>query len=113
MIANKTTLSIAALALASGVSLAQAQVEEDSSAAFDRANKAMAAAMGMPAADSTVTTHANGMTSASMGLEAMKMLVVRQNADGSYSYGHADSSNEAQDFMDGQGAAHIEKREEQ
>jgi hypothetical protein len=100
-----------ALAAITGVSLsAQAQVEEDSSAAFERANAELGAAMGLPAADSTVTTHANGMTSAHMGLEAMKMLVVRQNADGSYSYGHASSEGEAQEFMHSENTT---QREEQ
>jgi hypothetical protein len=103
----RTSVAIAAVSSLSLVAHAQ---EEDSSAAFDRANAELGAAMGLPAADSTVTTHANGMTSAHMGLEAMKMLVVRQNADGSYSYGHASSEGEVQEFMHSENAT---KREEQ
>jgi hypothetical protein len=70
----------------------------------------MGAALGMPAAASTVTTHPNGMTSASMGLEAMKMLVVRQNADGSYSYGHVGSESDAQEFMESDSATQTEEQ---
>ena len=100
-----------AFAAATSVSLvAQAQVEEDSSAAFLSANQELGAAMGLPAAESTVTTHANGMRSANMGLEAMQMLVVRQNADGSFSYEHAGSASEAQEFIDSERAT---QREEQ
>ncbi len=79
---------------------AQADVAEDSSAAFKAGNEALGAALGLPAAESTVTTHANGMTSATMGLSAMKMLVVRQNADGSVSYDHAASAEDAKEFIE-------------
>ena len=92
--------SVIAIASITGFSLAaQAQVEEDSSAAFERANAELGAAMGLPAADLTVRTHDNGMISAQMGLEAMKMLIVRQNPDGSLSYGHAATDSEAAEFL--------------
>ncbi len=78
--------------------LAHAQVEEDSSAAFSEANAEMEASLRMPSAESSVKTHANGMISARVGLESMKMLVVRENEDGSYSYGHAGTESEAQEF---------------
>ena len=81
-----------------GVSAAQAQ-EEDSSAAFQADNEVLGAALGLPAAESTVTTHANGMTSATVGLSAMKMLVVRKNSDGTLSVGHVSSQEEARAFV--------------
>lgn len=97
-------------ALTSFSLLAQAQVEEDSSAAFSKANTEMEAALGMSSAESSVKTHANGMISARVGLESMKMLVVRKNEDGSYSYGHAGSESEAQEFVDSQSATHREEK---
>ncbi len=102
--------AVAVAAMASLGLQVQAEVEEDSSAAFERANAEMGAAMGLPSAESTVTVHANGMTSARMGLEAMKMLVVRQNADGSFSYEHAGSESEAQAFIHSQNAARQEEQ---
>jgi hypothetical protein len=103
--------SAVAVAAMAGLGMqAQAEVEEDSSASFERANSEMSAAMGLPSAESTVITHANGMTSARMGLEAMKMLVVRQNPDGSFSYDHAGSESEAQELMQN---SNTTRREEQ
>jgi hypothetical protein len=97
-------------ALTSFSLMAQAQVEEDSSAAFGEANAEMEASLGMPSAESSVTTHANGMISARVGLESMKMLVVRQNADGSYSYGHVGSESEAQEFVDSPSTNQLEEK---
>ena len=103
--------SAAVLAAITSFSLsAQAQVEEDSSAAFGEANAELEASLGMPPAESSVTTHANGMISARLGLESMKMLVVRKNEDGSYSYGHADSESEAQEFMNSQSTHQQEEK---
>jgi hypothetical protein len=79
----------------------QAEVAEDSSAAFKADNEAMGAAIGLAAPEATVTTHENGMLSATMGLSAMKMLVVRQNPDGSVSYGHAATPEDARAFTEG------------
>ena len=89
---------------------AHAQVEEDSSAAFSKANEEMEAALNMPPAESSVMVHENGMISARVGLESMKMLVVRQNEDGSYSYGHASSESEAQAFVDSPSANQPEEK---
>jgi hypothetical protein len=97
-------------ALVSFSLLAQAQVEEDSSAAFSKANEAMEQALNLPSAESSVLIHANGMISARVGLDSMKMLVVRQNEDGSYSYGHASSESEAQAFVDSPSANQLEEK---
>lgn len=80
--------------------LAQAQEAEDSSAAFKADMEELGATLGVPATESTVTTHSSGMKSATVGVSAMKMLVVRQNDDGSFSYGHAASEEDAEAFVD-------------
>ena len=90
--------SLIAAALASAGALAE--VAEDNSAAFKAGTDALGAAVGLPAPESTITTHANGMTSATMGISAMKMLVVRQNPDGSVSYGHAANAEDAKAFIE-------------
>lgn len=72
---------------------------EDSSAAFE-ANKANVAAIrGVAEAEATVTTHENGLTSAVVGLSALKMLVVKQNEDGTLTYGHVDSDADVEEFV--------------
>jgi hypothetical protein len=88
----------ASAGLATVSSLASAQEAEDSSAAFQAQMDGLAASLGLPAAESTVTTNANGTLSARMGLSAMKMLVVKQQADGSISYAHVGSAEEARAF---------------
>ena len=93
----RTAMVATTLATLCGTGVAHAQ-EEDSSAAFKRANEAMGAALGIPAAGSTVITHDNGMISANLGVEHLKMLVVRQNPDGTFSYGHAANANDAEAF---------------
>ena len=90
--------------LIAGASTAQAQVAEDNSAAFKADADALGAALGLPAAESTVTTDNNGMTSATVGLRGLKALVVRENADGSVSYGHVSTEAEASAFLSGQSA---------
>ena len=78
---------------------------EDSSAAFE-ANKAnLAATRGVADAEATVTTHENGMTSAVVGLSALKMLVVKQNEDGTLTYGHVDSDADAEEFVNSETAS--------
>lgn len=110
VIGRKAKLGLASLALVSCANIALGNEAEDFSAAYKAAQEAMAAALGYPAAASTVTTHPNGMKSASMGLEAMKMLVVRQNPDGTLDYGHAGSAAEAQEFLNSAGAAKLEEQ---
>lgn len=99
---KRPQLRIAALAALSllGFSAASAEEAEDSSAAFEAEKEAMAATLGVADAASTVTTHENGMTSAVVGVSALKMLVVRQNADGTLSYGHVSSEEEAEAFAE-------------
>ena len=93
------------LALAGGIALcgisatAAAQEAEDQSEAFQSDVDRIAAERGVAEAESTVTTHENGMTSAVVGLSALKMLVVRQNEDGTLSYGHAENKAEADEFI--------------
>ncbi|MCH1490924.1 MAG: hypothetical protein L7T24_00075 [Luminiphilus sp.] len=101
--------AVAAACLLSGSLNAQV-IEEDSSTAFKASNEALGAALGYPSAESTVTTHENGMTSARMGLESMKMLVVRQNPDGTLSYGHAGSAAGAEAFVNNPSAGNREER---
>lgn len=72
---------------------------EDNSAAFE-ANKAeLAATRGVAEAEATVTTHENGLTSATVGLSALKMLVVKQGEDGTLTYGHTSSEEELEEFV--------------
>ncbi len=97
-------------ALTSFSLMASAQVEEDSSVSFSEANAQMEAALGLPSAESSITTGADGTVGARVGLESMKMLVVRQNEDGSYSYGHAGSESEATEFMESTSTPHQEEK---
>lgn len=73
-------------------------VAEDDSAAFQSDLERIAAERGVPEASATVTTR-DGVTSAVAGLSAMKMLVVRQNEDGTLSYGHAATDAEVDAFV--------------
>ncbi len=82
---------------------AVAQEAEDSSAAFRADKESLGAALGLPAPESTVITRSDGTTGAVVGLSAMKMLVVRQNPDGSVSYGHAANQAEADAFVEAAG----------
>ena len=77
-----------------------AEEAEDSSAAFEANKENLAATLGVPDAAATVKTHDNGMKSAVAGLSAMKMLVVRQNEDGTFTYGHAASEDDAEAFVE-------------
>ncbi len=95
-----TTLCGSLLAAALASASTYAEVAEDSSAAFKAGTDALGAAVGLPAPEATITTHANGMTSATLGVSAMKMLVVRQNPDGTVSYGHAADMNDAKAFIE-------------
>ena len=96
--------------LIAGASTAQSQVAEDNSAAFKADADALGAALGLPAAESTVSTDANGRTSATVGLRGLKTLVVRENADGSVSYGHVATKAEADAFLSGQPKTGLEKQ---
>jgi hypothetical protein len=82
------------------VSAVSADEAEDSSAAFEANQEALSATLGVAAAASTVKTDENGVTSAVVGLSAMKMLVVRQNDDGTLSYAHVGSDAEAKVFAE-------------
>ena len=102
---NNRCKFLVSVGLAAGIasgSTAMAQEAEDDSSAFQASNEEMGAALGLPAPESTVTTREDGTTSAVVGLSAMKMLVVRQNADGSMSMGHASSAAEADAFVNTQ-----------
>lgn len=99
---KRTQLHIAALAGLSmfGFSAAYADEAEDSSADFEASNEELAATLGVADPATTITTHENGMTSAVVGVSAMKMLVVRQNEDGTLTYGHVSTEEEAEDFAE-------------
>jgi len=109
MVKTQNLMLAAAVVFSTSVEL-QAQEAEDSSAAFKASNEELGAALGYPSAESTVTTHENGMTSARMGLESMQMLVVRQNPDGTLSYGHAGSATGAEAFIKSPSAGNREER---
>jgi hypothetical protein len=79
---------------------ASADEAEDSSAAFEASKAELSATLGAAEAESTVTTHENGMMSAVVGASSMKMLVVRKNDDGTLSYAHASNEEEAQAFLE-------------
>lgn len=98
---NKARLHVAALAGISlfGFSAAFADEAEDSSAAFEADKAELAATQGVAEAESTVTTHDNGMKSAVVGASALKMLVVRKNDDGTLTYAHVSSEEEAEAFL--------------
>ena len=99
---KRTQLHIAALAGLSmfGFSAVSADEAEDSSADFEASNEELAATLGVADPESTITTHENGMTSAVLGLSAMKMLVVRENEDGTLTYGHVSTEEEAEEFAE-------------
>lgn len=82
-----------------GASAVSADEAEDSSAAFE-ANKAeLAATLGVAEAEATVTTDENGTTSAVVGLSALKMLVVKENDDGTLTYDHVSSEEDMEKFV--------------
>lgn len=86
-------------ALALCGTVVSAQEAEDSSEAFQADLERIAAERGVPAPSTTVTTK-DGLTSAIVGVSAMKMLVVRQNEDGTLSYAHAATDDEVDDFVE-------------
>jgi hypothetical protein len=99
---NKTQLQFAALTVMAlfGFSAVSAEEAEDSSAAFEASNEELAATLGVADPESTITTHDNGLTSAVVGVSALKMLVVRENEDGTLTYGHVSSEEEAEAFAE-------------
>lgn len=76
-----------------------AQEAEDDSAEFQSDLDRIAAEQGVPDAAATVTTK-DGLTSAVAGVSAMRMLVVRQNEDGTFTYGHAATDEEVDAFVE-------------
>lgn len=92
--------ALAGVVLLSAVSATgTAQEAEDQSEAYADDKARIAAERGVPQAESTVTTDENGMKSAVVALSSLKMLVVRQNEDGTLTYGHAANQEEADDFI--------------
>lgn len=92
-------LGVAASAGMLGGPAVLADEAEDNSAAFE-ANKAeLAATRGVAEAEATVTTHENGLTSAMVGVSALKMLVVKQEEDGTLTYGHVSSEEAVEEFV--------------
>jgi len=87
-----------------------AEEAEDSSAAFEASKEALAATLGTSTPESTVTTHENGMTSAVVGLSTMKMLVVKQNDDGTLSSGHASSEEDVEAFVTSESTQTLEEK---
>lgn len=96
---SKHLLKISLIAGLCSGSFAVAQEAEDDSAAFQAGQEQLGAALGLAAPEGTVTTRADGTTSAVLGLSGMKMLMVRQNSDGSISYGHAANAAQADAFL--------------
>ena len=71
---------------------------EDNSAAFEATKSELAATLGVADPGSTITTHENGMTSASVGLSALKLLVVSQDEEGNLTYAHVSSDADDADI---------------
>lgn len=94
-----SVIAAGALALGGAAWAEDAAVAEDDSAAFQSDLERIAAERGVAAPEGTITTK-DGMTSAVVGLSMMKMLVVRQNEDGSLSYGHAATDEEVETFIE-------------
>ena len=55
---------------------------------------------GITAADKALRKNANGTTSAVPGLSHVKLLVIRENADGTFSTAHVSSDEEAEAFAE-------------
>ena len=91
---KRRQLYVAALAGASlfGFSAASADEAEDNSADFEASKSELAATLGVADPGSTVTTGDDGMTSAVVGLSALKLLVVSQDEEGNLTYAHVSSN---------------------
>ncbi|MDJ0700012.1 MAG: hypothetical protein QNJ07_09165 [Woeseiaceae bacterium] len=87
------------LGLLSGAS-AHADEAEDQSAAFAAQMEALSATLGIAASGTIRTVNADGSVTMNVGLENLKMLVVRENEDGSLSTGHSSSADDAVEFLD-------------
>lgn len=72
---------------------------EDQSAAFAAQMEALSATLGMAASATNRTVNADGSVTMNVGLENLKMLVVRENDDGSLSVVHSDSTEDAVEFL--------------
>lgn len=92
-------MAAGALALGSAAWAEDPAVAEDDSAAFQSDLERIAAERGLAAPEGTVTTK-NGVKSAVVGVSMMKMLVVRQNEDGTLSYGHAATDEAVDAFVE-------------
>ena len=97
---NKRSLLFGAVtfALFSGASV-QAEEAEDQSAAFAAQMDALAATLGMSASGTERTVNDDGSVTTNIGLEHLKMLVVRENEDGTLSVGHSSTAEDAVEFI--------------
>lgn len=77
----------------------QAEEAEDQSAEFAAQMEALSATLGMSASGTERTVNDDGSVTMNVGLEHLKMLVVRQNEDGSLSVGHSSSADDAVEFI--------------
>lgn len=96
--------TILGLCLSSGLlfagQAAMADEAEDNSADFEATKSELAATLGIADPGSTITTHENGMTSATVGLSALKLLVVSQDEDGNLTYAHVASDADEADIAE-------------
>lgn len=95
------TALLGILILCSGAALSG---DDEGIETFADSRDGLGAALGQPSPESTVVTHADGTKSAIVGVSHMKALVVRKNEDGSFSYGHVASEDEARAFAEGDSA---------
>lgn len=92
-------LGVAASAGMLGAPAVLADEAEDQSAAFAAHMKALSATLGMAASATNRTVNADGSVTMNVGLENLKMLVVRENDDGTLSVAHSDSAEDAVEFI--------------
>lgn len=72
---------------------------EDQSTEFAAQMEALGATLGMSASGTERTVNDDGSVTMNVGLEHLKMLVVRENEDGSLSVGHSSSADDAVEFI--------------
>lgn len=92
-------LGVAASAGMLGAPAVLADEAEDQSAAFAAQMQALSATLGMAASATNRTVNEDGSVTMNVGLENMKMLVVRENEDGTLSVAHSDSAEDTVEFL--------------
>jgi hypothetical protein len=102
MIISRTMSLVLGVAASVGMLGAPAVIAdeaEDQSAAFAAQMEALSATLGMAASGTTRTVNADGSVTMNVGLENMKMLVVRENDDGTLSVSHSADAEDLVEFL--------------